>query len=109
MKFCVSVLAAFLLSITSPSIVHAAPNNPPEITADSTSDGTTVTVTGSVTDEDLSKLDLVAYAGAATPTTISVNPDGTFSLTLDVAPFVDEVVVKAIDAQGQIDLFTIYL
>ena len=109
MKFCVSVVAACLLSIISPCLAYAQPNNPPEITANASSDGTMITITGSVTDEDLSTVDVSVSAGAAPNGKIYLNPDSTFSIKIDVPPFIAEVHVKAMDAKGKIDSCIVYL
>lgn len=109
MKFCISLLIACGLLVSTAHIAHAAPTNPPVISATATADGTEVTITGSVADENKSEVQVFIYGSSATPATVTVNNDGSFSTTIEVPPFVHSLEVMALDEDGLVDYFTINL
>ena len=109
MKFCIPLLIACGLLVSTANITQAAPTNPPVISATATADGTEVTITGSVADEEKSTVQIFIYGGSSTPAIVSVNNDGSFSTTIEVPPFVHSLVVMALDEDGLVDYFTINL
>lgn len=109
MKFCVSLFVVCLLSISVPSFATAKDNDPPVLTATSTADGAIVTVTGTVSDESPSSVQVFVYGGPGVPDPISVDSNGSFSTTIEIPPFVTELTVVAVDDENQTDFFTIYL
>lgn len=109
MKFFVSLLAVCLLAVALPNLVHAAESDPPVLSATVSADGFSVTISGTVADENLSTVELFVNAGLATGQAYSVKPDGTFSIKLDIPPFVEDIVIVVIDEDGQADSLTISL